>query len=184
MWCTIWSSAQLTLVDFNDSSHGATTRTELWLKFVSVGNTAPELRKEESSHQVFLRRLVNTLYLWGSAPRGGVGNCPRSLLSCAELGLLKDLDQYWKDVGVNDVLTKTEKCGQQQRTAALHLATTNGDAAAEYLNLSSVSCGDVGHSPAGLLLDGFLRAAEKVEQTRQCWAVQDYLRRKQRSQRS
>lgn len=52
--------------------------------------------------------LVDIPYLCRSSPRGGIGNSPRCLLPRAELSLLKDLNQYWEDVGINHILTREE----------------------------------------------------------------------------
>lgn len=48
--------------------------------------------------------LASIPYLCTSASGGGISNSPRGLLPCAKLGLLKDLNEYWEDVGINDIL--------------------------------------------------------------------------------
>lgn len=50
--------------------------------------------------------MVNIPNLHRGAPRGSISDSPRSLLPCAELSLLKDLNQDWEDVGVNHILKR------------------------------------------------------------------------------
>lgn len=48
-------------------------------------------------------------YLCRCASRGSVSNSPRCFLSGTELSLLKDLNEYWEDVGINHILTGEKK---------------------------------------------------------------------------
>lgn len=96
-----------------------------------------------------------------SAARGGIGYSPRCLLPCAEFCLLKNLNQYREDVGINHTLVR----GTQQSNTSTCLETGNMESVLSsiYLNLSSVSSRDIRHGPAGLLFDRFLGTAEQVE---------------------
>lgn len=108
--------------------------------------------------------LVNVPYLCRSASRGGVSNSPCCLLPCTKLSLLKDLNEYREDVGINHILTEEEMLSATQtQNKPLSRGHTTPRWSSLYLNLSSVSCCDVGHSPASLLLDGLLGTAEEVE---------------------
>ena len=49
-----------------------------------------------------LWHTVPDLFRWSS--RCGVGDCPRRLFPCLELGLAKDVYQHWEDVGVDHAL--------------------------------------------------------------------------------
>lgn len=49
-------------------------------------------------------KSTNAPYLCRSAPWGGVSDSPRCLLPRTELSLLKDLNKYWEDVGIDHIL--------------------------------------------------------------------------------
>ena len=65
------------------------------------------------------RSILNILDLCRCASRCGIGDGPRCLLPCAELSLLKDLNQYWEDVGIDHILTREEV------TSATHTSTSS-----------------------------------------------------------
>lgn len=58
---------------------------------------------------------VKKPYLCRCASRGSVSNSPRCFLSGTKLSLLKDLNEYWEDVGINHILT-----GEKRRKLWTH----------------------------------------------------------------
>lgn len=85
----------------SDPWYSLTPTENLWNSLTSpVWNT--------TRHTLEISRPVGIMqklpYLCRSASRGSVSNGPRCLFPGAKLCLLKDLNEYWEDVGINHSL--------------------------------------------------------------------------------